>query len=206
MYFLLDKLRNFYDKNHGKIKCTEIIYIDDFRPNVVEMLLLYLYNGGICEDFTESDGNVQFTIDMMKVADKYNFTELFDAMDSSLAQEYLLRINNDNNNENILKSFLEIAEQTRAPKTSLLIFQWKNTEKNNIDDDQWSALIRDHPNFAMMIANTAGRKDYLTWTRQHSSWCLHRDNDFSIIVGWALFMCLFRFPLVEHAIPHASHR
>ena len=31
MYFLLDKLRNSYEENQGKIKCTKIIYIDDFR-------------------------------------------------------------------------------------------------------------------------------------------------------------------------------
>ena len=31
MYFLLDKLRNSYEENQGKIKYTKIIYIDDFR-------------------------------------------------------------------------------------------------------------------------------------------------------------------------------
>ena len=163
--------------------------IDDFRPEVVEILLRYLYNGGVCDaDFSKYDGKDQdqLIIDVMKLADKYNFTELFDAMDSHFAQNFLFSHHLTKNKcEELsnLRGILQIAEQTRAPKMSSLIFQWKSTGKNNIDDGEWSVLIRDHPNVAMTIANTAGRKDYQTWTREHSSWCFYGKEDWSIIVG-----------------------
>ena len=38
----------------------------------------------------------------------------------------------------------------------------------------------------MVASNTAGREDYQSWLKQHSSWCLHStiyENDFSLIVG-----------------------
>ena len=38
----------------------------------------------------------------------------------------------------------------------------------------------------MVASNTAGREDYQSWLKQHSSWCLcttMSENDFSLIVG-----------------------
>ena len=56
-----------------------------------------------------------------------------------------------------------------------------------LNDKEWSNLIRKHPNFAMVATITAGREDYQSWLKQHKSWCFHVrtsfDNDFSLIVG-----------------------
>ena len=56
-----------------------------------------------------------------------------------------------------------------------------------LNDKEWSNLIRKHPNFAMVATITAGRKDYQSWLKQHRSWCLTVTtlprNDFALIVG-----------------------
>ena len=56
-----------------------------------------------------------------------------------------------------------------------------------LNDKEWSNLIRNHPNFAMVATITSGREDYQTWMKQHRSWCFEAAilsvNDFSLIVG-----------------------
>ena len=56
-----------------------------------------------------------------------------------------------------------------------------------LNDKEWSNLIRKYPNFAMVATITAGREDYQSWLKQHGSWCLSvttlPGNDFAPIVG-----------------------
>ena len=62
---------------------------------------------------------------------------------------------------------------------------------SGISDHQWSTLIRENPNFALVAANCAGREDYQSWLKQHSFWSLTAEpcaerkerNDFALIVG-----------------------
>ena len=58
--------------------------IDDFEPEVVEVLLRNIYNGSVL--YSELD-NIELSISLMKISDKYNFTILYDTIDSQLAQE-----------------------------------------------------------------------------------------------------------------------
>ena len=59
--------------------------IEDFEPKTIEMLLRYIYNGTICLSKSTSD-NIEKLKNLMIIADKYNFRELFKTCDSYLAQ------------------------------------------------------------------------------------------------------------------------
>ena len=59
--------------------------IEDFEPKTIEMLLRYIYNGTICLSRSTSD-NIEKLKNLMLIADKYNFKELFKTCDSYLAQ------------------------------------------------------------------------------------------------------------------------
>merc|ERR1712051_964674 len=58
-------------------KRNKMLKIDDFQPNEVEIFLRYLYNGTL-----STPGSLSDMICLMKMADKYNAKDLFDAMDS----------------------------------------------------------------------------------------------------------------------------
>ena len=90
---------------------------------------------------------------------------------------------------------MSIVDETLSPKLAMLIYLWKNSNRNDISDEQWSTLIREHPNFAQRMANVSCRKDYQEWGRQHRTWLLAFEqtdtkidtptiiNDAAIIVG-----------------------
>jgi hypothetical protein len=175
-------LRNLCKENEEKK-----LIIEDFDPKVVEVFLRHIYNGSLLENYTE---DTQMTISLMKLADKYNFTSFFDAIDSYLAQ-LLVQWNPSDKSEAIsdLKDALQICEETGSPKLSSMIFLLRGTLKEDCEfsDNQWSNLVRKNPNFAMIAANTAGREDYQSWLKQHRSWCFYAKftslNDFALIVG-----------------------
>ena len=63
---------------------------------------------------------------------------------------------------------------------------WKDWCEFN--DEEWSNLIGNHPNYCIVATITAGREDYQSWLKQHRSWYLLPtiqciENDFSLIVG-----------------------
>ena len=92
--------------------------IDDFEPGDVEALLRYIYNGAV--------HNEDLSVNMMKIADKYNFTDLYDAIDSQLAQT-ISRFD-DVSDEKVVKrmtGWIPFCEKTGAPKLSAMIFLWK---------------------------------------------------------------------------------
>ena len=168
-------------------KRNNMLKIDDFEPNVVEIFLRYLYNGALATSDSLSD-----MICLLKMADKYNANDLFDAMDSYISQECVTILNRVDNKEKhlLLKRYLKEFEEIQAPKFTAMIYKWKSTEKgsNFLDDFKWSSLIRENPNFAMLGGIIIGRNDYQKWFQQHNSWCLRRKfgsgrNNFAVLVG-----------------------
>ena len=93
--------------------------IDDFEPETVQALLRYIYNGAVQND--------DLTANVMKIADKYNFTDLYDAIDSHLAQT-VPRFEMPISDKEIVKTltgWIPYCEKTGAPKLSAMIFLWK---------------------------------------------------------------------------------
>jgi len=172
---------------------NERIVIDDFEPKVVEILLRYLYNGAVCLFLCLT--RVHEIIGVIKIADKYNFTELVDAIDSYCAQIYFFCLSFSQRKLYFLIRAMSIVDQTLSPKLAMLIYLWKNSDRSDISDEQWSKLIREYPNFAQRMANVVCRKDYQEWGRQHRTWLLAFEqtdtkidtptiiNDAAIIVG-----------------------
>ena len=170
------------------------IAINDFEPQIVEILLRYLYNGAVCWSAIKSKRAMK---EVIKIADKYNFTGLADAIDSYYAQHHQCFLDSLDSHQQLagLESAILLVDETLLPKMAILIFLWKNSEQSQIGDEQWSKLIRCHPGFAQRMANIACRKDYQEWGRQHRSWGLRLEqslpsadapailSDSAIIVG-----------------------
>ena len=159
------------------------IVINDFDPQVVEILLRYFYNGAVSYQMSK-----KIMIGVIRIADKYNFTALIDAMDSYIAQRYQCILNILEKPEQLatLEKAIKIVEKTLLPKLATLIFLWKNSDESEISDEQWSKLIRGHPGFAQLMANIACRKDYKEWGRQHRTWFLaleQTDNNQNPTIG-----------------------
>ena len=170
-------------------KRDKMVKIDDFPPKVVEIFLGYFYN----DVLPTVSHSIATLFCLLKLADKYNAIELFDAVDSDLSQIFVFALKWPGYDKKFifLKSLLKKIEEVQVPKITAMIFKWRSTEKDNnsSDDEQWSSLIRRNPNFAMLGGITVGRNDYQSWVRQHISWCLSFDqtikgrNDFSVLVG-----------------------
>ena len=60
------------------------LIINDFEPEVVKILLRQIYNCSV--HYMDLD-NITMAMSLMKIADKYNFSSLYDAIDSQIAQE-----------------------------------------------------------------------------------------------------------------------
>ena len=146
------------------------VAIDDFEPEIVEILLRYLYTGAVC-----LHGKMGIMTSLLKIVDKYNFIEVFDTIDSFYAQNTLWRLNFDTkSNEEKMSIFEEhvtLVEESKLPKLTTMLFWWKNSDKSEISDEKWSKLIRENPTFSMLAANTGGRRDYQSWVEQHETWC-----------------------------------
>ena len=140
------------------------LIIDDFEPEVVKILLRHIYNCAV--HYMDLD-DITIATSLMKIADKYNFSSLYDAIDSQLAQE-IDRIIWSHSGKNFLKrltKYVRFCEETGAPKLSAAIFCWKSSvkESHGFSDREWSTLIRKYPNFALVAANAAARDDYQSW-------------------------------------------
>ena len=180
-------LRNNFIESENKI-----MVIDDFEPEIVEILLRYLYTGAV-----RLHGKMGIMTNLLKIVDKYNFIEVFDTLDSFYAQKTLWRLNFETkSNEEKISIFEEcvtLVEEIKLPKLATMILWWKNSDKSEISDEKWSKLIRQNPTFSMLAANTGGRKDYQSWVEQHETWCFlcldvkdhvkKKDERFTLIVG-----------------------
>ena len=173
-------------RNNCKENDEKRMIIDDFEPKVVEIFLRQIYNSAFCAKYTH---DAEMAINLLKIADKYNVTTFFDAIDSHLAQSYV-QWNPWNQIAAIqeFKDALKICEETGAPKLSTMLSLNKNKMKHicALNDKEWSNLIRKHPNFALVATITDGREDYQSWLKQHRSWCLNvttLPGHFAPIVG-----------------------
>ena len=167
------------------------LIIHDFDCDTVELLLRYLYNGTIK---TISDINfLPVCSNLMRIADKYNFSSLYATLDSCIAQAYAHHFHENVNSkcsmneektrefEDILKKGIEMVDQLKAPKLAAVIFSWKSHDEKY--DTFWSSIICHYPDFAIVATKTLAREDYRKWIRQHQTWNLCTDSGISIIVG-----------------------
>ena len=188
-------LRNDCIENQKK----ELI-LDDSDPKIVESMLRYIYNN------TVPVSNSNRVMDLLQIADKYQFTELFDACDSYLAQICTHKLSKRpyiprTALRPYIKRAVEGANMVRAPKWTAAIFQ-KRIEDANLpvrynahvaqsDDleETWTSLIAQNTDFASMAAKTT-RRDFTAWLEQHKAWTFvpfvknkEKTNDLVFIVG-----------------------
>ena len=165
------------------------IDIEDFEPEVVEILLLYLYNGAIC--WYDIAKDFEMFESVLKIADKYNLTELLDSIDSQFAQWTQFHVLPREFGEDKtfdekcilvkhIQRVIKLMDRIPLPKTATLFFKWRNDfirEKSKkdkiISDDEWAEIALTNPDFTRLCFNVAGRKDYQEWAEQHSSWLFH---------------------------------
>ena len=97
------------------------LIINDFEPKVVKILLRHIYNCAV--PYMDLD-DITIAISLMKIADKYNFSSLYDAIDSQLAQEIqrIIWSHYGKNNLKKLTEYVRFCEETGAPKLSAAIF------------------------------------------------------------------------------------
>ena len=174
-------------RNDSKENEEKKLIIEDFDPEIVEIFLCQIYIGAFRENYTD---DTEMIISLLQIADKYNFIAFFDAIDSYLAQLYVPWKPSDKTEAmEQLKDDLQICQETGAPKLATMLFlnRSKWIDWCELNDKEWSNLVRKHPNFAMVVTITAGRKDYQSWIIEHKSWCLNATlwpvNDLSLIVG-----------------------
>ena len=168
-----------------KEKREKLLIIDDFGSDVVEIFLRCLYNGALpITTFSE------WQFDALRIADKYNANELFDAIDSHFSQECFFHLSYYAYS-GLIEHYIRELEEIQTPKFTTMLYKWRSTEKgiSILDDKQWSSLIRKNPNFAMLGGIIVGRTDYQSWAQEHISWSLICDmslkgrNDFAVLVG-----------------------
>jgi len=188
-------LRNDFLENQNKE-----LKIEDFEPEIIEMLLRYLYNGTISLSRTKFEIRTEELRKLMIIADKYDFKELFKTCDSYFAQWYAYMLDlccfsakhqtNKDKAERFLKSGMKIASEVKAPKLSAAIFLWKQGQHEF--DELYSDIVSQYSDFAILAAKTSARKDYAEWIFQHKSWSFSsslqedgniHENHIAIIVG-----------------------
>ena len=181
--FILKERGDYFNgifRNDCQESRNQELIIDDFKPEVVEILVRYLYNGA----FQASALLLQNVGDVMAIADKYNFTELFETLDSCFAELITLsfKLIKFESIENIIKVF----EKVSAQKALFAFTHWRiNCDVDVISDYQWSTLIENYPNFSSMFAKTVGTKSWESWIQLHEVWSLcplDCKKDLAIIV------------------------
>ena len=170
---------------------NEQLVIDDFKPHIVCMLLRFIYNGTLKLPFYESfDEMADDLSNLMQIADKYNFMDLFDTCDTILAQYLAVNLSQFTNDvifnpENdadtdlpacvgMLVIAIRMFSEVQARKCAATIFLWKQeADLDSKFDEIWSGFMNDYPDFVTLAAKTASRKDYRKWLDQHRTWTFH---------------------------------
>ena len=122
-------------------------------------------------------------IQYIAIADKYNLIELYNTLDSHLAQCVLF--GGQKISFIALKNILAFVNKFGAPKTAAAIshLKMKNEDTSVITDEQWSALVNSYPYFATVSTKVICRKDYQMWMKQHDNWFLPYLGGMTMIVG-----------------------
>ena len=168
--------------------------IEDFKPHIVDMLLRYIYNGTVkLPAYGGESGLIQMTedvSDLMQIADKYVLRELADACDSYLAQWYACKLKffatEDRDFMNYYLRFgVKTADKLQAKKWAAAIFQWILNERSIYYEELWSSLLYEFPNFAILAANLAVKKNYQDWVRQHETWSFDTLECIPTVWNWS---------------------
>ena len=199
-WILEDRSEYFASIMRNECRENEIkeLRIEDFKPNIVDMLLRYIYNGtlNLPAYGLDDEPMLQDVSDLMQIADKYVLRELADACDSYLAQWYACKLKffatEDRDFMNYYLRFgVKTADKLQAKKWAAAIFQWILNERSIDYEELWSSLLYEFPNFAILAANLAVKKNYQDWVRQHETWsfdtleCIPTDWNWST-AGWWL--------------------
>ena len=185
----LDILSKIGEKK-GEVK----LEFNDFEPKIVEVMLRYLYNEGICPK--DLLGNCPDLIQLMKLAEKHFLEDLLDTCDSAYAQFCIF--NSEINPQRTFNYFVIAIEATSAPKSAAVFWKWKNGEDRGITDRQWIKAVNSNPNLAAIFAKVGNLRDFKRWVIQQEETLLlplatssvnetgelsNMNCDFSFIVG-----------------------
>ena len=176
----------------GEKKGTITLEFNDFEPKIVEVMLRYLYNDGICP--RNLLGNSQDLIHLMKLAEKHFLEDLLDTCDSAYAQFCIF--NSEINPQKTFNYFVRAIEATSAPKSAAVFWKWKSGEDREITDDQWIKAVNSNQNLAAIFAKVGNLRDFKRWVIQQEEKMLlplsivnetgefsSTNCDFSFIVG-----------------------
>ena len=119
--YILKQQSEYFDRllnNNFVERENNFVAIDDFEPEIVEILLRYLYTGVVCLPG-------QGITDVIRIVDKYNFIQALDTIDTFLAQEILWRLNIViKSNEEKLSDFKKtcgLSKKSKLPKLATQI-------------------------------------------------------------------------------------
>ena len=129
---------------------------NDFEPKIVEVMLRYLYNEGICPKSLL--GSCPDIIQLMKIAEKHLLFDLLDTCDSAYAQFCIF--NSKINPKGTFNYFVAAIEATSAPKSASVFFKWKIVEDSTISDKRWIRACYSNPQFAAILGVVSGLSDF----------------------------------------------
>ena len=193
-YILKQRSPHFLDllSKIGEKKGKITLDMNDFEPKIVEVMLRYLYNEGICPK--DLLGNCPDLIQLMKLAEKHFLEDLLDTCDSAYAQFCIF--NSEMNPQTTFNYFVRAIEATSAPKSAAVFWKWKNGEDRGITDRQWIKAVNSNPNLASIFAKVGNLRDFKRWVIQQEETLLlplatvnetgelsNMNCDFSFIVG-----------------------
>jgi len=90
---------------------------------MVHAVCLFVVHGRNSQNYLHQ--RLKEIIGVIKIADKYNFTALVDAIDSYCAQQYFFALSYSEKKLYFLIRAMSIVDQTLSPKLAMLIYLWK---------------------------------------------------------------------------------
>ena len=141
--------------------------INDFQPNVVRLLLLYIYNGTLILPFYKGSKDMLENMSaLMQIADKYDFQDLVNTCDSYIAQWFACILKTGWKThlswtfEKFMTRGIARAEKLSAKKWASAVFLWKFRDESGEYETLWSSLMKKYPNFAVLATIAATRHSF----------------------------------------------
>ena len=145
-------------ETNGKIE----LEFNDYEPKIVQVMLRYLYNEGICPK--DLLGNSPDLIQLMKLADEHFLSGLLDTCDSAYAQFCIF--NSQVNPRETFDYFVAAIEATSVPKSAAVFWKWKIGEHwGEISDRRWIRAVKSNPHLAALFA-IVGLVNFQAWVIQ----------------------------------------